>query len=299
MANKNDKAILVIGATGFLGMEICSQLVQANRNVKALVRVSSDPAKVQTLQQMGIETVTGDMKDISSLNNACINVSTVISTASATLSRQSGDSIETVDNDGQLNVVAAAEKTGVQQFIYISFNPMAQEFPLQTAKRAVEKQLMEGKMNYTILQPTVFMEVWLSPNLGFDYGNEKATIYGEGTSKLTWISLKDVASFAVGCVDNPAARNMTLALGGPDALSSMEVVAIFEQQTGKRFKLEHVPLEALKAQKNTAPDSLSQSFAALMMSFSEESVINMQEPLKICPMVLTSVKDYAQQVMPK
>ena len=141
------------------------------------------------------------------------------------------------------------------------------------------------------------MEVWLSPPLGFDYAASKATIYCKGNSKLCWISLKDVAAFTVGCVDNPAAKNTTLVLGGPEALSSLEVVSVFEQQTGQSFTLEHVPLEALQAQKNSAPDPLSESFAALMMSFSEESIINMNEPLKVCPLVLTSVKDYAQKVM--
>ncbi len=296
MENDKSSCILVIGATGFLGMEICRQLVAAKRKVKALVRISSDAEKVQILQQMGVDTVTGDIKDTASLQKAFTNVSAVISSASSTLSRQNGDSIETVDNSGQLNVVAAAEKAGVTQFIFISFPPMSEEFPLQTAKRAVEKQLIANKMKYTILQPSIFMEVWLSPALGFDYSNAKARIYGEGKNKLSWISLRDVAAFAVACLDNPAVMNSVLELGGPDSLSALDVVNIFEQQTGTSFTLEVVPVEALHAQKNGANDSLSQSFAALMLSLTEETIIDMKQALKACPIVLTSVKDYAKQV---
>ncbi len=297
MENSKSLSVIVVGATGFLGMEICRHLADAKRKVKGLVRSSSDPAKVKALQQMGVETVVGDIKDAASLSNAFKDVTAVISSASSTISRQPGDSIETVDDTGQRNVVMAAKNAGVNQFIFISFHAMSQEFPLQTAKRTVEKQLMKSKLNYTILQPTFFMEVWLSPALGFDYPNSKAAIYGEGKNKLSWISLKDVAAFAVVCLDNPSVINSVYELGGPDALGPLEVVKIFEQHSGSRFTLEHVPPAALHAQKNAAVDSLSESFAALMIAYADGYTIDMKESSKIYPNRLTSVTNYVKQVM--
>jgi hypothetical protein len=41
-----------------------------------------------------------------------------------------------------------------------------------------------------------FKEVWLSPIVGFDFPNGQATIYGEGRTPISWISLYDVARFA-------------------------------------------------------------------------------------------------------
>src|SRR6266542_612167 len=298
MKNSNNSPVMVVGATGFLGMEICRQLIAAKRKVKGLVRTSSDPAKVHALQQMGVETVKGDIKDVASLNNAFKDVDAVISTASSTFSRQEGDSIESVDDAGQLNVVEAANNAGANQFIFISFKAMLEECPLQTAKRKVEKQLMESKMNYTILRPTFFMEIWLSPAIGFDFPNSKATIYGEGINKLSWISLRDVAAFAVASLDNPLAMNSIFELGGPDALSPLEVVKIFEQHTGTTFAVGRVPQEAIVIQKNGATDSLTESFAALMLAYAEGSMIDMKEALTTCPIELTSVKDNAKQVMP-
>src|SRR6266487_6999048 len=121
MENLKNLSVMVVGATGFLGMEICRQLIASKRKVKALVRTSSDPTKVRALQQMGVETVTGDIKDVASLNNAFKEVGAVISTASSTFSRQEGDTIESVDDAGQLNVIEAAKNAGVKQFIFISF----------------------------------------------------------------------------------------------------------------------------------------------------------------------------------
>jgi uncharacterized protein YbjT (DUF2867 family) len=278
-------------------MEICRQLLAANKKVKGLVRTSSDENMVNGLKQMGVETVTGDIKDYSSLPEAFKNVTALISTASATRSRSDGDSLESVDEEGQLNVVKAAKASGVKHVVFISFNPVAGEFPLQTAKRKVENALKESSMNYTILQPTLFMEVWLSPHLGFDYPTAKVNIYGTGNNKNSWISLINVASFAVASLDNEAAKNAVIELGGPDALSPLEVVKIFEEVSGKTFEVQHVPEEALQAQKQAAQDSLSSSFASLMISYAEGSTIDMEETLKKFPVKLISVKDYATQVM--
>ena len=295
MANSNKSStVLVAGATGYLGSEICRQLRAKNINVKGLIRVSSDQNKVAQLKESGVETVEGDLKNKDSLKNALQGVSAVISTVSSTLSRQEGDSIQTVDDEGQKNLIDAAISAGVSQLVYVSFCTMPGECPLQTAKRKVEKHLTESGLNYTILQPTYFMEVWLSPVLGFDYPNGKATIYGEGKNKISWIALKDVASFAVASLDNPAAKNKSIQLGGPEALSPLEVVNIFETKQGKKFEIQFLTEEAMQAQKDGAEDPLSESFAALMIGVAKGSTIEMKKTVEIFPIQLTSVLDYAR-----
>ena len=286
---------LIVGSTGSLGGEICRLLCAQGSAVRALVRATSDPEKVARLGGLGAEVVRGDLKDRGSLDKACRDASAVISTASSTVSRQTGDSIESVDQQGQLNLIEAAEQAGVKHFVLISFPNIDIEFPLQTAKRAAEDRLRRSRMAWTILQPTCFMEVWLSPALGFDLAHGTAQIYGDGKNKTSLISFLDVARFAVAALDNPRARNAVIKLGGPDALSPLEVVRLAEQVTGKTINVQHVPEEALRAQHGTATDSLQKSFAALMLYYAHGDAIDMREAPRVLPVQhLKSVRDYLQ-----
>jgi len=115
--NKKNSTVLVVGATGVLGMEVCRQLAAAGKKVKGLVRTSSQKEKVNALHEVGVQTVTGDMKDLQSLYRAFQNVDAVISTATSTISHQQGDSIETVDLSGQLNVAEVASVARVQHVV--------------------------------------------------------------------------------------------------------------------------------------------------------------------------------------
>src|SRR5262245_15796100 len=301
MKNNRTKnsTVLVVGATGVLGMEVCRQLAAAGKKVKGLVRISSQKEKVNGLHKLGVETVPGDMKDPQSLYQAFKNVDAIISTATSTISYQEGDSIETVDLAGQLNVAEAASAAGVQHVVFISFPPYpptTPEFPLQSAKRAVEDRVKSKNFTYTILQPTYFMEIWLGPALGFDYVRAKAIVYGEGKNKISWIAIKDVARFAVASIDNPAAQNAVIQLGGPDDLSLLDSVGIFEQESGHTFKLQNIPDEQLRA-RMAAPDSLGKTFTGLMIGLNEAGTIDMKETLRNFPIQLTSVREYARQII--
>jgi NADH dehydrogenase len=290
--------ILVAGATGFLGREICRRLTSKGRSVRGLVRATSDDEAVRQLGELGVETVEGDLRHSASLEQACDGVETVISTATVTRTRQPGDTVEATDQQGQLNLVDAARWAGVDQFIYVSYSGnIGTNDPLTTAKRTVEQRVRESGMIYTILRPTMFMEVWLGPALGFDFANARATIYGDGKNRISWVSLRDVAAFAVRAVDDPAAANMTIEIGGPEALSPNEVVHIFEETSGRRFDVQHVPDDALRAQAASGGDSLQRSFGALMLGYAKGDEIAMDDTLKRYPVKLTSVQEYARDVV--
>ncbi len=289
--------VFVAGATGYLGTEICRRLVDRGATVRGLVRATSDPERVEALDDMGVETVVGDLKEPDSLPQLLRGVQSVISTATATRSRSEGDDIESVDADGQLNMIRAAADAQIGRFVLVSYTgSIRSEDPLTRAKRTAEQTLIESGMTYTILRPSIFMEVWLSPALGFDYPNARVQIFGDGDQEICFISLGDVAKFAVRSLETPAACDAVIELGGPDAISPNEVIRIFEDTTGREFEVARVPQEALRAQLETAEDSMSQAFAALMLAYANGDRIPMHRTLQNFPIRLTSVHDYAAAV---
>lgn len=289
---------LVVGSTGLLGSEICRILGVNGKDFKALVRSTSDKNKVEQLTLNGAELVYGDLKNPQTLDLACQDVTAVISTASSTLSRQEGDSIQTVDFEGQINLIEAAKVAGVKRFIFISYrnNPNV-KYPLTKVKRDVENHLKNSGLNYTIIQAGYFMEVWLSAALGFDFQNHSARIYGDGKNKLSWISFKDVAKFAVASINNHRIENKIVEVGGPEALSPLEVVKIFEDVKNHTFSVEFVPEEILRIQMETDSDPLMQSFNGLMLQYAKGDKIDITKTKNLIPDKLFSVRDYAETVL--
>lgn len=284
---------LVIGATGLVGHDVCKRLRESGTAVRALIRTTADAQKRAELERLGVELAEGDLKDPASLARACAGVQAVISTASSTLTRQSGDSIETVDRRGQLALVDAARAAGVEHFVFVSFRDQpAIRYPLTEAKREVEAALQQSGMAYTIIQASYFMEVWLTPALGFDAANGKVRIYGDGNQPISWISYKDVAHAAAAAVSEPAARNRIVELGGPQALSPREVVRMFEAAGAGEIATEHVPAAALSAQMNAASDPLEKTFAGLMLQYTGGDAIDPAASSRLFPFRMTSVRDF-------
>jgi len=290
--------ILVAGSTGLLGSEICRQLTTQQKQVKALVRKTSSPEKITALKQLGCDLIEGDFKDKASLIDACSGCDVVISTVSSTLSRQEGDNIQTVDHDGNLNLIAAAKETGVKNFIFISFrHQYSPESPLTEAKRSAEQAIISSGMKYTIVQASIFMEVWLSPALGFNYTDHTAQIPGDGNQPISFVSYKDIASFAALSVYNPVAENKILEIGGPTALTPAQVIKEFEKISNHPFTVNYIPVTALKQQADGATDPLQKVFAGLMIFYANGDAMDMKPVLEKIPLKLYSVKDYATAVL--
>src|SRR5690242_161824 len=161
--------ILVAGATGVLGGLVCQRLRDRGLGVRALVRPTSGPDKVARLEAIGAEIVRGDLRDPASLDDATRGADVVVSTVSIIATAQVGDSFDATDNAGTRALIDAAQRANVSQFIFVSFDhERFDDSPLVAAKRQVEQYLRDSGVPYTILQSSLFMEVWLGPRLGVD-----------------------------------------------------------------------------------------------------------------------------------
>ena len=289
--------ILVAGATGVLGSEIVRRLTERGEKVRAMVRTTSAPEKVDRLEKAGVQIVRADLKDPRTLDAACSGVNAVISTVTTILTSQPGDSFEATDGEGNKSLIDAAKKAGVGKFVFVSFDTAnSPDFPLSNAKRSVEDHLKESGLDYTILHPSFFFEVWLGPMLFADPAAGTAKVYGKGTEKLRYVAVADVAEFVVQSLSRPAARNATISVGGPDAISQRDAVRLFEEAYGKKFNVIEVPEEALEAQWTSAPNPWDRTFAGLMLGMARGLTSGMEPPVEKFPMQMTSPREYVRRM---
>ena len=289
--------VLVAGSTGVLGSAICRGLRQRGEEVRALVRESSDPEKVDRLRQDGCTIVVGDLKDPASLDEACRGVDVVVSTVTAITTAKQGDSFDATDGRGNIALAEAAKRAGVRQFIFVSFQTDGMpDVPLVQGKRAAVQHLVNSGLDYTILQPSLFMESWLGPRLFADTAAATAKIYGSRDVRFRYVSVHDVAKVAVQCVNNPAVRNAVISFGGPEALTQREAVRLFEQGFGKPFTVTEIPEEALEQQFASAQDPWAASFSGLMLGISRGGAPGDELRRGLFDVTPTSVSDYVARL---
>ena len=238
--------ILVVGASGLLGGMITKGLLAHGSKVRILTR--RDP--MTALNEAGADSVGGDMKDPVSLAAAVNGVTTVITTANAALRLGVGDlkdTFETVDLEGNQNLINAAAAAGVKQFIFTSAFTADPDSPVAfvSYKGRTEQAIAKSGMTYTILAPHIFMEVWFGMVIGAALQNRQpVTLVGRGDQRHSFVSMDDVVAVALACIDNPAAYNQRIAIGGAEALSWTEVVRRVAQVLGRDLPITYVPIGA-------------------------------------------------------
>jgi uncharacterized protein YbjT (DUF2867 family) len=215
---------------------------------------------------MGAEVVTGNLRDRASLDAAAKGAKTVISTVTIIGTAQEGDSFEDTDAAGTIALIEAAKAAGAKHFIFVSFDfSHFPETPLFLAKQRVEDHLKKGGIDYTILKPSPFMEVWLGPMLFGDPAAGPVKVYGQGDGRVPYISMFDVAEVTVRSVFAPSAKNATIEFSGPQGISQRGVVKEFETALSKPVEVAAVPVEALESKWESATNPFEKTFAGLML----------------------------------
>ncbi len=286
-ANAHENLILVVGSTGDLGGQITRRLLSMKKSIRILVR---PPSNYKPMVETGAEPVIGDLKNPKSLGPACKGVTTLITTATSA-KRGGDDNVQTVDLEGNRNLIEAAKAAGVKQFIFVSANiaDPGSQIPLMAAKGATEDRLRASGIPYTIIAPDAFMQVWVAMVVGVPaVSGRPVTFVGTGKRKHSFISDGNVADFIIASIGNPRAVNQKLFLGGPEALSFIDAAKAFEKAVGHK-----VPVQSFSPGQPIPgfPDAMVQLITGFDMY---DSVIDMNELSKSFGIKLTSMEEFAK-----
>ena len=280
--------LLIVGATGQLGGTIARRALAAGRDVRILVRPGS---QYEELLRTGAQAIQGDLKDADSLQQACQGVEAVITTANSA-KRGGPDTTDSVDRTGNAALIDAAATAGVQHFVFTSlFGADVQSLnPFVAAKGKSEEHLRASGVPYTILQPDIFMDVWIDAIVDRPLrSRQPVTLIGAGQAKHSVVAERDVAAFALNALDNARARGMTVAIGGPRPVSWSDIVATYQKFLGYPVTVRNLPPGSMLP---GAPEFVSR---ALAMMETYESPIDMTQTARDFNVLSTPVETYVRE----
>lgn len=117
-SDRGEAVILVTGAGGFLGSHVTRQLVAAGRNVRVLVRQSTN---VEGIADLPVDWRFGDILDRKAVDDAVSGCGSIIHCVVNTVAwARNPASMYAVNVDGLINVMDAALRHGVTRFVMTS-----------------------------------------------------------------------------------------------------------------------------------------------------------------------------------
>ena len=194
----NAGPVLVVGATGFLGGRVVDALLARGKQVRALVRPSSEAGR---LEAKGVEIARGDMMDPDSLMRAMTGADAVITTAAGYTRHSKGDSPE-IDVVGNRNLAEAAAAVGLRRFVLTSILTCDQtpNVPHFWHKKLAEDRLEELAVPFVALRPGAFLDQ-VTQMRGDPFARRRLTWFGSPRTPLTFVLTADLADYLAAAVD--------------------------------------------------------------------------------------------------
>jgi uncharacterized protein YbjT (DUF2867 family) len=217
--------------------------LDAGFSVRAFTRHPEGPA-ARALAASGAAAVPGDFDDPRSLDRALIGVSGVFSMQTP---YEAGSEQEEIHG---VRLAEAALRAGVEQFVYssVASADLSTGVPHFESKGRIEQCVRAlGFRSHTILRPTLFMEMLLSPGNLRSLARGRIELVLDPTTRVAMVAVHDIAQMAAASFLDPAGSNgKTIDLAG-DTPNFVEVAEAFSAVLGRRVSYVQVPPEKIGA----------------------------------------------------
>jgi uncharacterized protein YbjT (DUF2867 family) len=228
--------VLVAGASGFVGRRLCTALVEAGHDVRAMTRHPDD-------YQGSGQPVGADVHDAGTLPAALEGCEAAYYLVHSLDSKD----FQRLDAEAARAFGAAAAEAGVRQIVYLG-GLGSDEDDLSAhlrSRRRVETQLGEAGVPVTVLRAGILVG---SGGISWEITRQlvdhlPAMITPRWVSTRTQpIAVDDVVRYLVGVLGEPGAVGRVFDVGGPEVLKYADMMRRVARLTGRRLLLVPVPL---------------------------------------------------------
>jgi uncharacterized protein YbjT (DUF2867 family) len=235
------KTVLVTGATGRQGGSVIRHMLRRGWKLRALT-FKADAAAVQRLANRGVEVVRGNLEDPASLERVTRGVYGIYSVQDFW---SVGARREVLQGK---NLADAAQKAGVQHFVYSSVGGAERASGIDhwESKWEIEKHIRRLGLPATILRPAAFMENYYLDKVEIAILKGKLVDPIRADKPYQTIAADDIGAFVALAFDRPTEFiGVELEIAGSE-LTNPEAAEVFSRVLDKRVRFQKLPLPIVR-----------------------------------------------------
>lgn len=233
---KNQKPVLVTGATGYVAGRLVPMLLESGYRVRAMGRSIEKMADRPWARHPNVELAAGDIMDIGSLKKAITGCGTIYYLVHSMISQKG--KYRDADKKGAVNMASAAADQGADQIIYLGGLGDITHKNISShliSRNEVGQILKKGPVPVTVLRAAMILG---SGSASFEilrYLTERLPVMV--TPKWVRmptqpIAITNVLGYLKGCLEHPETRGKTFDIGGPDVVTYQDLFRIFARVAG-------------------------------------------------------------------
>jgi len=231
------KKIVIIGATGMIGIPVTKELIKAGFEVSALVR---NLEKAKQIFPTGVNFVKGDIQNTNQISEAFKNMDACYINISTTANDKQNEFNPEID--GLDNILATLKSSSVKHVVYLS-SLLARNYignwGVMNAKKQGITKIKNSGIPYTIFYPSNFMENFSG---GMKVGTKINTI-GKSTEKAWWIAGEDFGRQVANALQTGKVLNKEYAVQGLEAFTMAEASKIYaDNYPAEKLKVANLPM---------------------------------------------------------
>ncbi len=233
--------LLLTGATGLVGRPLLRRLTAAGAPVRCLVR---DPRRLGS-DRVRVQIALGDLADPPSFRNAMRGVRTVVHLAAAIRDQPAG-SIEELNGIATWRMVQAAERAGVEHFVFMSSLGAVghDRTRFLRAKALAERAVLASDVRHTVFAPSLVYapgDMFLTLLERMALLLPVVPVSGRGLATFQPIWAEDVADALASALVGAGGVQRRYELAGPRTLSHQEIVTLVMRAAGRTRPTVNVP----------------------------------------------------------